>query len=311
MTANVLFAAGADRWDTYAPLLRTAFEDFKLDVTLAQDHPAETVDYIVYAPNSPVQDFSGFPRLKLVMNIWAGVEGVVGNSTLTAPLARMVDEHGLTQGMVEWVSGHVLRHHLGMDAHIHNPAHRWDPQPPKLAPDRPVCILGMGALGLACARALRGLGFAVRGWSRTEKSVAGIDTYHGEEGLERALTGAEIAVLLLPLTPETTEVMNAARLARLAPGAVVINPGRGALIDDDALIEALDRGALSHATLDVFRTEPLPAEHPFWAHPGVTVTPHIASETRAATAARVIAENVRRGEKGLSFLHLVDREAGY
>ena len=118
-------------------------------------------------------------------------------------------------------------------------------------------------------------------------------------------------MLLLPLTPATEDLMNAARLAQLPAGAVVLNPGRGGLIDDDALLAALDSGHIGHATLDTFRVEPLPEGHPFWAHPKVTVTPHIASETRPLTAAPVIAENIRRAEAGEPLLNLVDRAAGY
>jgi glyoxylate/hydroxypyruvate reductase A len=158
---------------------------------------------------------------------------------------------------------------------------------------------------------LAALNFDVAGWSRTPRRIAGVETFAGPDGLRAALTGAEIAVLLLPLTPETENLMTAERLAWLAPGAVLVNPGRGALIDDAALIAALDAGRLSHATLDVFRIEPLPADHPFWAHPKVTVTPHVASETRPRTASRTIAENVRRGEAGEPFLHVVDRSRAY
>jgi glyoxylate/hydroxypyruvate reductase A len=118
-------------------------------------------------------------------------------------------------------------------------------------------------------------------------------------------------VLLLPLTDETENLLDARTLALLPEGSMIVNPGRGPLIDDEALIAALDRGQVAHATLDVFREEPLPPEHPFWAHPGVTVTPHIASETRPETAAQVVAENIRRGEAGAPFLHLVDRAHGY
>jgi glyoxylate/hydroxypyruvate reductase A len=118
-------------------------------------------------------------------------------------------------------------------------------------------------------------------------------------------------VLLLPLTRETTNIIAQSALAQMPKGAFVINPGRGALIDDAALLESLNSGHLAHATLDVFRTEPLPADHPFWAHPGVTVTPHIASETRADTSADIIAENIRRCEAGEPLLFLVDRNAGY
>mgnify|MGYP001801557384 FL=1 len=135
--------------------------------------------------------------------------------------------------------------------------------------------------------------------------------YHGEDGLAAALSKAEILILLLPDTKATENILDAPALALLPRGAFVINPGRGPLIDDDALLKAVDQGQVAGATLDVFRTEPLPADHPFWAHPRITVTPHIAAETRPATAARVIAENIRRGEAGLPFLHLVDRGSGY
>jgi glyoxylate/hydroxypyruvate reductase A len=238
------------------------------------------------------------------------VERIVGNPTLRIPLARMVD-HGLTQGMVEWVCGHALRHHLGMDTHILHQDGVWRPEAPPLASDRRVSVLGLGALGAACARMLAHLGFRVTGWSRAPKEIAGLRCLSGAEGLRGALEAADILVLLLPLTPATENLLDAARLALLPPGAVILNPGRGPLIDDGALLAALDAGRIGHATLDVFREEPLPPAHPFWAHPRVTVTPHIASETRPESAAEVIAENIRRGEAGEPFLHLVDRRAGY
>lgn len=311
MSIRVLFAANAQRWETYRTALPAAFDRAGLDIDLftETDRP-ETVDYIVFAPNGTVSDFTPFTNAKAVLNLWAGVEQIVGNQTLTQPLCRMVDA-GLEEGMIEWVSGHVLRHHLGMDAHIVNPGHEWRPVVPPLARNRTVAMLGLGALGRACARALADLRFNVVGWSRTQKSITGLTCLSGDDGLQTALSRAEIAVLLLPLTPATENLLNAERLAQMPKGAVIINPGRGPLIDDDALIAALNAGQIAHATLDVFRTEPLPADHLFWAHPGVTVTPHIASETRADTASDVVAENIRRGEAGEPFLHLVDRTQGY
>ncbi|WP_298844055.1 glyoxylate/hydroxypyruvate reductase A [uncultured Roseobacter sp.] len=310
MPINVLFAATPERWATYEPALRRAFGGAGLNVYLAQEIPADDVDYIVYAPNSELQDFTPYTRTKAVLNLWAGVEAIVGNTTLTQPLARMVDP-GMTRSMTEWVTGHVLRHHLGMDRHILDQSGDWTPVVPPLAEERRVCVLGLGELGTSVARTLQSLRFSVSGWSRSPKDVAGINTFHGDAGLDDALRQAEILVLLLPDTPATHNTLDARRLALMPRGAFVINPGRGPLIDDDALLAALDSGQIAHATLDVFRVEPLPADHPYWAHPRVTVTPHIAAETRAKTASEVIAENIRRGEAGEPFLYLVDRSLGY
>jgi glyoxylate/hydroxypyruvate reductase A len=309
---TIRFAAKYERWEQYEAPLRQALAEVGLsEARLVTEADPATVDYIVYAPNSDIQDFTPYTRLKAVLNLWAGVEDVVHNPTLSVPLARMVDA-GLTEGMVEWVAGHVLRHHLGMDAHIKGQDGIWRAGiVPPLARDRTVAVLGLGVLGTACAQALAALRFRVLGWSRSAKEIDGVTTAAGAAGLASVLGQAEIVVLLLPDTPATANTLNAETLALLPAGAVVINPGRGTLIDDDALIDALDRGHLAHATLDVFRQEPLPAEHPFWAHPKITVTPHIASETRPITAARVIAENIRRGEAGLPFLHLVNRDLGY
>lgn len=303
---KVLFAASEANWHAYEAPLRRAFAQAQMRVDLVTQAAPETVDYIVYAPNSTVQDFRPYTRLKAVLNLWAGVEGVIGNQTLTAPLCRMVDG-GLTQGMVEWVCGHVLRHHLGIDSYILGQNGNWAPNVPPLAQDRRVGMLGLGVLGGACAEALARLGFEVLGWSRSAKSIPGVACHHGPEGLERVLSACEILVLLMPAASTSDGFLNAQRLARLPKGAVILNPGRGVLIDDAALLGALDSGQIGHATLDVFRVEPLPADHPYWAHPSVTVTPHIASETRPESASRVVVENIRRNEAGLPLLHLVDR----
>ncbi|MBO9474664.1 glyoxylate/hydroxypyruvate reductase A [Shimia sp. R10_1] len=307
---NVLFAATPDRWQTYAPHLNSAFNAQGLTADLRVDFAPEEVDYIVYAPNSAVQDFTPYTRLKAVLNLWAGVEGIVGNPTLHVPLARMVDP-GMTQGMKEWVVGHVMRHHLDMDRNILGQDGTWAPHVPPLAQNRRVTVLGLGELGSACATSLSQIGFDVTGWSRRPKEVAGVTCLSGYDGLSQALSRADILVLLLPKTPATENLLNTARLAQMPEGAMIVNPGRGPLIDDDALLAALNSGHIAHATLDVFRVEPLPTDHPYWAHPNVTVTPHIASETRPETASLVIAENIRRGVAGEPFLHLVDRSAGY
>jgi len=304
---QVLFAAQAEKWETYAPHLTAGFEAAGLSVALSQDHAPEIVDYIVYAPNSNLQDFTAYTRCKAVLNLWAGVETIVGNTTLTQPLCRMVDP-AMTQGMVEWVTGHVLRHHLGIDVHITAAVGTWEPVAPPVAWDRKIAVLGLGQLGSACAKSLAQLGFDVHGYARSAKEVDGV-TCHTD--ISAALDQAAGVVLLLPNTPQTQNTLNAERMSRLARGAFVLNPGRGPLIDDAALLAALDSGQVGHATLDTFRTEPLPVDDPYWHHPNVTVTPHIASETRPKWASQVIVENVKRSEAGLPLLHLVDRDRGY
>ncbi len=310
---RILFSAPRTDWEDYRDVLPAAIAETGVEATIEHAlDPADpaSFDYIVYAPSSQLKDFTPFTGAKAVLNLWAGVEGIVGNETLTQPLARMVDP-GLTEGMVEWCVGHVLRHHLGMDRDILRTDAVWDPVVPPLARERGVTVLGLGELGRAVAEALASLNFRVTGWSRTAKDVAGLSWLSAEGGLAEALRRAEILVLLLPLTGGTRDLLDASRLSLLPDGAVIVNPGRGPLIVDDDLLAALDDGRVGHATLDVFRTEPLPEGHPFWAHPRVTVTPHIASATRRESAARVIAENIRRGEAGEPFLHLVDRARGY
>ena len=310
MTIKILFSANEENWRRYKAPLQDALDDKSLDYELGITITPSEVDYIVYAPTSSLQDFSPYTKLKAVLNLWAGVEGVTNNKTLNVPLARMVDS-GLTDGMVEWVTGHTLRHHLGIDKHIHGQDGIWRSYVPPLAKDRIITILGLGTLGTACGIALERLGFNVRGWSRREKRVDGILCFYGDDQIDSSLLDADIVVLLLPDTPLTQNILNQHTLNLLKRGAFVLNPGRGPLIDDDALLAALETGQIEHATLDVFRIEPLPKNHRYWSNNKVTVIPHKASETRPKTASQVIAMNIERAENGQELLYLVDRENGY
>ena len=310
MTIKILFSANEENWKRYKAPLQDALDDKSLDYELGITIIPSEVDYIIYAPSSPLQDFSPYTKLKAVLNLWAGVEGVTNNKTLNVPLTRMVDS-GLTDGMVEWVTGHTLRHHLGIDKHIHGQDGIWRSYVPPLAKDRIITILGLGTLGTACGIALKRLGFNVRGWSRREKKVDGILCFYGDEQIDSSLMDADIVVLLLPDTPLTQNILNQHTLNLLKRGAFVLNPGRGPLIDDDALLAALETGQIEHATLDVFRIEPLPQNHQYWSNNKVTVIPHKASETRPKTASQVIAMNIERAENGQELLYLVDRENGY
>ena len=310
MTIKILFSANEENWKRYKAPLQDALDDKSLDYELGITIIPSEVDYIIYAPSSSLQDFSPYTKLKAVLNLWAGVEGVTNNKTLNVPLARMVDS-GLTDGMVEWVTGHTLRHHLGIDKHIHGQDGIWRSYVPPLAKDRIITILGLGTLGTACGIALKRLGFNVRGWSRREKRVDGIICFYGDDQVDSSLMDADIVVLLLPDTPLTQNILNQHTLNLLKRGAFVLNPGRGPLIDDDALLAALETGQIEHATLDVFRIEPLPKNHQYWSNNKVTVIPHKASETRPKTASQVIAMNIERAENGQELLYLVDRENGY
>lgn len=299
---RVRFSARPQVWDEWAPALRAACPEMVLE----RDGDPAAFDAIIYAPGGDIEDFSPYRNARLVQSLWAGVEHIVTNPTLTQPLARMVDP-GLAAGMAEYCTGWTMRAHLGMDGYAQDGIWR-NGQIPSLATERPVTILGMGELGRATARHLRAIGFPVIGFSRSGTPVEGVTV---TSDLPKALAQAQVLIALLPDTPDTRNLMDAASLGLLPKGAWLINPGRGTLIDDHALLDALDAGHLAHAVLDVFRTEPLPPDHPFWHHAGVTVTPHIAAETRPETAAPVVAANLRAAMSGQSLSCLVDRSRGY
>lgn len=295
----------------YAAPLAEALEAQGIAAHLGPDIAPEAADYVVLQPDAAPADFGPFTRAKAVLSVWMGVETLVSNPTLVQPLARMV-EPAMTQGMTEYVVAHVMRHHVGLDRYVHGLKGEWDKALPPLAPERPVTVLGLGELGRAAAQALAALGFPVTGWSRSPRDLPCLTrAFSGADGLHPALADAQIIVVLLPQTADTTNLLGAAEFAQTAPGAVIINPARGPIIDDTALLAALDSGQIGHATLDVFREEPLPPAHPFWHHPRVTVTPHIAAETRPASAALTLAENIAGVERGEPLSGRVDVVAGY
>lgn len=312
MTVKIHYSAHTRHWANWIPAQTAAFAEAGLDVQLTTDadYP-DSFDYMVHSPDGPVSDFKPFANLRAVLSTWAGVENIVHNETLHAPLVRMVDP-GMIEGMVEWVTAHVLRHHINLDGLLLNEEGKWLKHlSPPLARNRTVAMLGLGNLGKACANSLINLNFNVIGWSGSKKKIDGMECATGIDGLHGAISQADFAVLLLPLTSETENIFDEERFSRMKDGAVLLNVGRGGLIDDEALLDALDSGKLRNATLDVFRQEPLPPRHPFYRHPGVTVSPHIASETRPATASKVIAENIARDLQGLPPMNLVDKRRGY
>lgn len=250
---------------------------------------------------------------RAIFSLGAGVESMLADPDLPAdvPLVRMVDP-GLAVGMNEFVLMRVLHYHRQMPEYEQDQrAHRWIQRVPPLPEDQPVGILGLGELGSLCARTLAGLGFDVAGWSRTPQEVPGVTSFAGSADLPRFLGRTRILVCLLPLTPQTDGIINRDTLSMLPRGAFLINAARGRHVVDEDLIEALDSGQLAGATLDTFRTEPLPADHPFWTHSRITVVPHIAAITQVKTAARTLAANVRALLAGRAPAHEVDRARGY
>ena len=294
---------------------------------LAQELPA--LDFRVWTPDGkdvgdpadidyalvggPGMDaLKDFPNLKAIFSLGAGVNHLAGRDLPEGvPVVRLRDP-GMTLGMSEYVAYWVLHYHrhfgdyAGMTAE-----NRWQKLPQTGAQDRRVGIMGLGVMGLDAVAKLKPFGFDVCGWSRGGKALKGVETFHGKDGLGPFLKATEILVCLLPLTPETAGIINADTLSQLPPGAVVINAARGGHVVDEDLIAALDDGRLAAATLDVFHTEPLPEDHPFWAHPKITVTPHVASLTVAETAAKAVAENIRRIRAGQAPEPIVDMDAGY
>ena len=254
-----------------------------------------------------------FPNLKAIFSIGAGIDHLSGDKDLPegVPVVRMV-EPGLTAGMVEFVVMSVLHHHRFMlDYAAQQREGRWHEIAQIPAQRRRVGILGLGVLGGACAEALQGFGFPLAGWSRRPKEIAGVESFHGAGGLTPFLNRSDILVSLLPLTAETEGILNAETLAALPRGAALISVGRGKHAVEADLLAALDAGQIGGATLDVFHEEPLPPESPFWRHPRVIVTPHVASMTIAETAAEAVVANIRRIQAGQAPLHIVDLARGY
>ena len=281
-------------------------------VAMDQASEPESIDVaVVWRPRTG--DLARFANLKAIVSIGAGIDHVLADENLPVgvPIIRTVGDD-LTQRMREYVALHVLRHHRDMPRQLQAQAEAdWHAIVVPVAPNRTVGVMGLGNLGAAAAQTLAGLGFATRGWSKSPKEISGVTCYSGAEGFDAFLDGCEILVNLLPLTEATRGILNAELFAKLPREACVINCARGPHLVDDDLLAALDSGQVKQATLDVFHQEPLPADHPYWAHPQVTVTPHIASETRPASASHVIADNIRRAEAGEPLLHLVDRARGY
>ncbi|HLL18017.1 MAG TPA: glyoxylate/hydroxypyruvate reductase A [Rubrivivax sp.] len=264
---------------------------------------AMAVEAAVVANPQP-GSLSGFPNLRLIQSLWAGVDRLLADRSLppNVPIARMVDP-AMTAAMVQTALWAVLSLHRGFFDYARQQLKaQWLPHPQRRADEVQVLVLGRGEMGRATASRLAEHGYQVQSWSRASS---------GAEPLRALLPSAEIVINLLPLTDATRGLLDAPFFAALPPGAALVNLARGAHVVEPDLLAALDSGALRHAVLDVFATEPLPTGHRFWQHPAVTVLPHAAAMTDPRSAAAVVAANLRSLRDGAPLSHLVDRTLGY
>lgn len=269
-------------------------------------------DYaVVWKP--PRGFFSQYPGLKAVFNLGAGVDSLMAMPDLPPDLAVVrIEDAGMGKQMAEYVLhglSHVSRQ-FGQYAQLQAKG-QWQPLPAIDYEAWPVGVMGLGAIGKQVAEAVAAAGYPVAGWSRSPKVLGDIPTYHGDAGFQGFLSGTRVLVNVLPLTPATEDIINRQTLQALLPDAYLINVARGRHVVDEDLLAMIDAGHVRGALLDVFRTEPLPDGHPYWRHPQVSVTPHIAATTLYATSLRQIADKIRLLEQGLPISGIVTRDQGY
>ncbi|MGI9368603.1 MAG: 2-hydroxyacid dehydrogenase [Ruegeria sp.] len=252
------------------------------------------------------------PNLQLVQKLGAGVETIVANPALPDHVrVTRLKPDAPAQGIAEWFLAYILRAQRHMRFHEDEQKKSvWSPKAPEYTPGSVVGVLGLGHIGGRTARMLKAVGFQVKGWSRSPKSIEGVDCRHGADALPTMLAECDHVCAILPSTPDTVGLFDAGMLAAMRPGSQLLNAGRGDLIDEDALITALNAGTPGHAVLDVVSAEPLPGNSPLWHHPEVTITPHV-SGWHLGDAISDVAENYRRLTAGEPLLHEVDRQRGY
>jgi glyoxylate/hydroxypyruvate reductase len=269
-------------------------------------------DYaVLWAPSPALLD--QLAHVKAIFLMGAGVDAILkfGDALPDVPVIRLGDA-GMGEQMAEYVAYAVLRYFRRFDEYEQQARQGvWNPLGPCKKEEFTVGVLGLGKLGIPVAQALRQLGFPLRGWSRTPKDLPGVECYAGMESLDDFLQGTRVLVCMLPLTPETSNLLDRARLSKLPEGAYLVNVARGAQVAEPDLLALIRSGHIAGATLDVFRNEPLPAPHPFWSEPRITITPHISALTVREEAVRQIAHKITLLEQGEHVADVVDRNRGY
>lgn len=307
---SVLFYSEGDDPAPWREVFAEAFPQLTFEVW-PDVKDIQTVRYaLVWNPPSGL--LQTLPNLRAILALGAGVDALLADSTTPqVPVVRLLDA-GLAPQMAEYAVYAVLYFHRRMRDYRELQQHRtWNPLAPVPAGQWPVGVMGTGVIGGLIAKHLVALGYPVRGWSRGGTSIEGVESFAGEGRFESFLSHSRVVVNVLPLTPETTGVLNASTFAAMPRGSYVVNIGRGGHLVEPDLLAALDSGQIAGAMLDVFNEEPLPKSHPLWTHPAVVVTPHIAGVTIAAEAEAQVIANVRRMEQGEQPVGIVDRAKGY
>jgi glyoxylate/hydroxypyruvate reductase A len=307
----LIFYSESDPFDDWRDALETAVPDLDVRHWDTPGDPAEIEFALVWLP--PRGSLRQFPNLKAIISLGAGVDSLLKDPDLPSgvPIVRMMDDT-LAACMAEYVLLHVLRYHREQPVlAAQQRDHIWRIFGSPSAASRRIGIMGLGSMGAAAAQLLVATGFDVASWTRRAKTMAGVETFHGRDGLTPFLARTDILVCLLPLTPETEGILDRSLFDALPRGAYLINAGRGGHQDEPDILTALDSGQLAGATLDVFQTEPLPADSPFWDHPKVTVTPHNAGIITAESAVGHVTDTIRRVRAGKPLRHVVDPGVGY
>ena len=305
---NITFCCVNTRVGPWLADLRLALP--QANVTEWQPGAPQADHAVVWAP--PQQFMDEQPGLKGLFNIGAGVDALLKLKLPPAAKVVRLDDAGMSVQMAEYVCHAVIRHFREFDAYEADVAQgRWSYRKPRLRADFPVGVMGLGVLGERVALALRQFDFPVHGWSRSPKVIDGVIGHAGHAAFDSFLASCRVLVNLLPLTPDTRDILNRETLSRLRPEAYVINVARGDHLVEDDLLALLESGHLAGATLDVFRTEPLPAQHGFWKHPKITVTPHTSARTLREESIAQIAGKILAFERGDPIAGVVDATRGY
>ncbi|TFY99116.1 2-hydroxyacid dehydrogenase [Ramlibacter humi] len=305
---RILFYATATKPAPWVDGLKAALPEAEVAPWEPNSPPADYA--VVWSPPQDLLDTQ--PNLRAIFNIGAGVDALM--KLKLSPRTQLVrlDDAGMSVQMAEYVCHAASRHFRELDAYEQDIAEgKWSYRKPRERADYPVGVMGLGVLGTRVAQALRTFEFPVNGWSRSAKDVPGVRCFSGEKGLDEFLAASRILVCLLPLTPDTQDILNARTLGKLQPGGYLINVARGGHLVEEDLLTLLGSGHLAGATIDVLRQEPPSAEHPFWKHPKITLTPHTSARTLRDDSIAQIAGKIRAMGRGGKVAGVVDRQRGY